>query len=69
MDKSLIHYIEEAEGHISLARLALHDMRQKMTGKELSSTEQEIIKIYQAIESYGVDLSCMLMDLEEEQEA
>ena len=66
MDKSLTHYIEEAEGHISLARLALHDMRQKITGKELSPMEREAINIYQAIESYGIDLSCMLMDLEEE---
>ena len=69
MDKSLIHYIEEAEGHISLARLALHDMQQKITGPSPSLLERQALDIYQAIESYGIDLHFMLEDLEKEKEA
>ena len=69
MDKSLTHYIEEAEGHIALARLALHDMQQKITGTSPSLLERQALDIYQAIESYGIDLHFMLEDLEKEQKS
>ena len=68
---AMIHLLEEAEGHLSFVRYALDDYcaavsaKAKSEGTEISKEDQEIFKMANAMESYGVDL--MLIVNPEEQ--
>ena len=59
MNIEAIPHLQEAEHHLSLARVALRDAV-KLIGKtelsDLTDQEAEVLNIANAIDSYGVDL-------------
>ena len=59
MNEETAKHLQEAEHHLSLARIALRDAV-KLFGKtqlsDLTEQEQQLLNITNAIESYGVDL-------------
>ena len=59
MNIEALPHLQEAEHHLSLARVALRDAV-KLIGKteisDLTDQEAEVLNIANAIDSYGVDL-------------
>ena len=59
MNIEALPHLQEAEHHLSLARVALRDAV-KLIGKtelsDLTEQEAEVLNIANAIDSYGVDL-------------